>query len=948
MNTIGRIQFDFRMRNELFAQQLYGDWDRFFASSFEKVADEVLGHYDTAGDVIEIDCLNLDLGTIAEDEFYETFPLRLREALEESVENRLSQSVPKDPEVNPVRRISTERNAFERLCYFLLHGRLPWSVASKTDITALFLQVIEQSPAELKQFLRLYGHYTTLQQRLVYQLNDPELEKGIHLMRPSESTFISSYVAYLREKYAVWEQPELTETDYRHTVWLVVYAWMLTDRSSSFDKKSFLQQTISSLAARLNTSYSTLLRLLTQEIDHSLGKQSRRSELFSLLVVLRDEMTKRLRKEKLPDIPVLFDLLNHAFQKEIDRHLSDPSFTSDQLAEWLIPILSHTDSCRTFLSRLQEEQILRLVALVIPAESDFIIDYAHALDHQKEQGRLQGKAGSEFWRLKWMILFPILLENRGAAFNRRYFVRKVLQVVAARYNLAVIELLGYFMQQEVIRTLDNDLRIILDSLWAEAAPLLSSDQKQETTARLQDRLTAGKILTAEEVRQLRLLWQQPRQAIEWIHSLSEKECQVLITTLAHGEETFILQYATALDLHQSQGLLEGKTSGGFRYIKWYFILYVLMEKAGTSVNRRHFTASVFRHLAAHYNLAYFDLLRYFCVNDRMAQLPQALSTILGDLYREEELQLITRLILHSQENERYQLLEKLYPAEASFIRSFLQLMETIPLRQKAGLTGSYSRFIWENIFLILSRERGLLLNKRGWVDRIIQLLANRYRIPIQTIYKELSNSVRQGKTNSPDLKQIIMAENNHWENQDSANPRSNEPAESETAYHLHNAGIILAFPFLGRLFSMLKLMENNRFVNKEAQIRAIFILQYLIYGDKMPKEIPEYELVLNKLLTAYPFNEPLPAFLELKEEELKMADEMLRAILTYWEKLKNSSVAALRDAFLMRDGTLKVEEDRYVLTIQEKAYDMLIDTIPWNFRLIRFPWMEKRMDVKWR
>jgi len=926
-NTIGRVLFDFRMQNETFARSLYAGWDSFFISSFEKVADELLKRYDTASEVIEIDCLDLDMGTLTEENFYEMFPVKLREAMEDNLRKSLSSSGEEKPEHHPARRISVEKSAFELLCYFLLHGSLPWNVSTEhIDITRLFLQVIENSPAELKRFLQLYGHYTTLQQRLVYQLNDPELEEGVRLMRSTESTFICSYIRYLREKYNSLERPEITATNYRHAVWIVVYAWMLTDRSSSFDRKSFLQQTLSGLSAHLNISYLTLLWQLTKDIESVTSKQSQLPELLHLLLALRDDSAEQLRKEKLPDIPVLFDHLSTALQKEITERLDDPAFTPEVLSEWLINILSHADTCRHFLSRLKEEEIIRLLPIIIPRESEFVIGYARSLDEQKQTGSLQGKAGSEFTRLKWMVIFPVLFENRSAGFNRKYFVRKVLKSVAAHYNLTVADLLQYFMQQEVIRKLDKTLSVIFESLYTEVKDIRALElSKQDETAVLLNKLTTRKELT-------------------------EKEYGHLITTLAPTEEKFILQYATALDHHQQQGLFEGKAGGEFRHIKWYFIVHVLTEKTGVSINRRHFVASVLRHLSAHYNLAYFDLLQYFYTGNRIGQLPPALSTILRDLYQEEKRQLITRILSVSQEAERYRLLETLYPAEAAFIRSFLQLMETIPLRQEAHIRNSYSRFIWEKIFMVLIEYANRPFVKQLYIYRLLHLFATHYKIKTETLYKQLSNSVRQKTTTSPDIKQIIMDQSNHWNDLDFIQPNNNANAHGEPdVYYVPNAGVVLIFPFLTRLFSILKLVENGKFVSEEAKIRAIFILQYVVYGDTYSrKEFPEYELTLNKILVGYNSESPLPKSLELTENEKKTTDDMLKGVLSHWEKLSRTSIAALRQAFLERSGALKVEDERYFLTVEEKAYDILIDSMPWSYKLIRYPWMEKRIEVKWR
>ena len=81
---------------------------------------------------------------------------------------------------------------------------------------------------------------------------------------------------------------------------------------------------------------------------------------------------------------------------------------------------------------------------MIPAESPFVIDYARALDKEKELGMLEGKAGNDFRVLKWVFIFEVILGRSGSVYSRHQFAFSVLKELAAHYNLTVMELLGYF------------------------------------------------------------------------------------------------------------------------------------------------------------------------------------------------------------------------------------------------------------------------------------------------------------------------------------------------------------------------------------------------------------------------------------------------------------------------------------------------------------------------
>jgi len=171
------------------------------------------------------------------------------------------------------------------------------------------------------------------------------------------------------------------------------------------------------------------------------------------------------------------------------------------------------------------------------------------------------------------------------------------------------------------------------------------------------------------------------------------------------------------------------------------------------------------------------------------------------------------------------------------------------------------------------------------------------------------------------------------------NTSQNEPM------YVDNVGIVLLAPYLPRLFQMLSLINQNNFKGETEQLKAIAAIQYAITG-KTSSLNQQYKI--NKILLGMDISKPIPQLPELTEEEKKMCESMLNGVLQNWEKLRRTSIMALREAFLMRPGKIEMKEDSIHLTVEEKAYDMLLDSVPWNFRLIKFPWMDKRIDVKWR
>jgi hypothetical protein len=163
-------------------------------------------------------------------------------------------------------------------------------------------------------------------------------------------------------------------------------------------------------------------------------------------------------------------------------------------------------------------------------------------------------------------------------------------------------------------------------------------------------------------------------------------------------------------------------------------------------------------------------------------------------------------------------------------------------------------------------------------------------------------------------------------------------------FYVQNAGLVLIATFLPAIFKELYGLKDKRFVNKEIQYRALFLLHYMCTGQD---EAPEYTLQLNKILCGLDLEEPVPFSVGLTDTEKREADLLLHDIITHWTALKNSSVEALQGSFLLRDGLLSFADDHWLLQVERKGYDVLIDHLPWSFKTIKFDWMDNYINTEW-
>lgn len=166
-----------------------------------------------------------------------------------------------------------------------------------------------------------------------------------------------------------------------------------------------------------------------------------------------------------------------------------------------------------------------------------------------------------------------------------------------------------------------------------------------------------------------------------------------------------------------------------------------------------------------------------------------------------------------------------------------------------------------------------------------------------------------------------------------------------------NSGLVLFEPYYPMIFYRLGLLDDSRrlFKSEEAQMHAIFLLQYLLYSEE--REYEESELFLNRILVNLPFSVSIPRSVMLSEDQKRMANGLMESAIRSWDKLRNTPIEGIKDSFLKREGRITCQTNdgnRWNIVVKEMALDMLLDSVPWSFRMVKYPWMENPLIVKWR
>jgi hypothetical protein len=204
----------------------------------------------------------------------------------------------------------------------------------------------------------------------------------------------------------------------------------------------------------------------------------------------------------------------------------------------------------------------------------------------------------------------------------------------------------------------------------------------------------------------------------------------------------------------------------------------------------------------------------------------------------------------------------------------------------------------------------------------------------------------QGEKFRKEVSQVSQAETLPSEDRKEKEP--DHPAkklpEGEPIY-INNAGLVIFHPYLGRFFKMFDLLDNRIFKDEFSAHKAVYLLQYLV-NKGMNSE--EHELILNKLLCGIDLQVPLIRDIEITEKEKDTCEGLIDGVIQNWPALKKTSHDNFRASFLMREGRMLQGSEKWMLKVEERGYDILVEKLPWSISMIKLPWMNNMIQVEWK
>ncbi|HAP61689.1 MAG TPA: hypothetical protein DCR93_20040 [Cytophagales bacterium] len=173
--------------------------------------------------------------------------------------------------------------------------------------------------------------------------------------------------------------------------------------------------------------------------------------------------------------------------------------------------------------------------------------------------------------------------------------------------------------------------------------------------------------------------------------------------------------------------------------------------------------------------------------------------------------------------------------------------------------------------------------------------------------------------------------------------RTHTPAQEE--YYLTNGGLVILWPFLRPFFKHVGyLTDEGQWQSDALHARAPLLLWYLCSGQT---ETTEPQLALCKVLAGWPLEDPLPIRLDPTDTEIEQTDALISSALQPSPRLAQSGVASFQANFLMREAVLRAPAPTWVLQVERKPFDILLDGLPWQWNMVKLPWLDPMVQVSW-
>lgn len=898
--------------------------------------------------------------------------------------------------------------------HFLLHGSFPpGQPISLPAFDKLALNLLLLMPEETAALIRSTVKFPGALERFVKRNKEKTLEQAVSIIEPENAPLIIGYANTLNSLQEKEQLVPVPMNEFKTDKWLFILRYLLVDRGSHFNTRSFVKSTLQQMAAHYNTSYSKLVTLFGVVAEKQVRTRSWPSSLPVIMLELAKEEKEGAGKkeaaaaknksfisgdsaenaeETLPDVNRIYDALHHFFMFGKMPWWARPTWQSDDIGRLLIQlhdenanfvvrltneIAKNENALDRFLAFADDAVLLHILPLLAPGESSALIPWITSLNELLQKLGGSRKKAEGMTNLLYRRLLTGFTLTRKGRFDSTAFMNEVLGEIAVRYGitarmsmefladavdrqtpsgrLALSSMLkkvheragaGFYQDESSVKPAEVEMV----NVWLKAETEnqeLEKEQALKAAAekQLQENEKRRKAYSEAELWIRLAMTEDEERLLPMVPGLDEKQLLELIQQLFPdaGEQkikTLLRKYKKAFAVAQKERLTSDEQ------------LLLDMLRGSVTIEPRTMDELVKRLLRNNPTqlrrilvqlLSVTPLRRRFAASLHETTVIKVLALLYGPssqvplVLMSDVLLLVKELVSKKPGSiplipiRDLCLLLALQKSAAPF--SSLQWLQVILSacgiysgKQADELAAAWKLYLaefpgeWKSEFPVLLNH----LSDPLYLKR----LGDTFLARLEKIKEKAAADERQRQIEERKEKQKLDA-----------------MMDDERGLFIRNAGLILLWPFLPRLFERAGLVTGISFVSESAAYRAVHLLQYMVDHKE---QTPEYNLVLNKLLCNISKAKPIEKDVVLTDEEKESANQLLGAVVKHWGALGETSTAGLQETFLQRGGQLFFFDAKYELRVERKAFDKLLSRLPWSISPVKLPWMNKPLYVEWK
>ena len=833
-------------------------------------------------------------------------------------------------EIKPEQKVEAETTSIQWLRNWLTGSSLSsgdqqvlknvWEEAFKDETSALF---------ELVNYL---GQQERIRSKLVEDLPDESFLQLIQLIEPVEAVFIQQYEV---DAFQIWQ-----DQIERKAIRRFILDYLLLDRGSVFNRKTFVRRNLQNLAMQLKTDYFSVLDemvLISESLEQRLQTKV---GLLRILAELQEEISPFVSPssfdlwrwiEQEPSTEVLPKVKSVLVRKFRAAQKSDP----EKLAQLLRRKKDNSHLISTLSHALSNEDLLRLYRSLNILETGFASNWLkiasskeHALIHEALLPWMASSQENES-RVQLFLKVWRSMQVDGQELKRykKLFSKEEFHEIAAYLDLPA------FGEKELEQP-DQDMEVWTHFFkygffpwWGRPQSnkinkdtfLQLINQNPETGRTFLDRLLAQN--SAKE---------------RLARFLGEDGVGAMLKTFAPKTYSLLAIWKSGVQRILDE---EGWPLGGRPTLN--YLVLSIFHKFESSTHPQEWVRSLNEALLVWVQISREEfqdrLLKYIVEADHSGKeiflraLPEKTGfASLPEKLRKQPHQSLEELLSYGR-------LRGIPPEEMNGLRGslWIEAFKKDP-KQLVSILRKFlkSHYHLDQLFrlgplTVLEQLADWILDEIGYTSKEIKSFRDsrkKWEWLLNTGFKKMPITPNKERMQEDNLEDAEI--------------------EAEKIF-IDNAGLVILAPYLSRYLKKLDCLEENEFRSETEQEKAMQAIQFLVTGIQ---NSPEQTLVLPKLLCNWPFEKALPLNEEtlLTEDDIAIGISLLNAVKENWPQLKNTSIEGLRESFLQRSGSLEKLEEHWQLNVENKSFDILLDTLPWTFSIIKLPWMELPIHVKWR